>query len=213
VSRSTPSSGPPASRRGLARLLERFPDARVLAPGKALARARFEATEEGLRNYWHTCFPGEIPDDPVLPALREEELVNRHSEIVTAGHVSVETYADGRPWPTSSRCPRPSAPSSRARESPCRSCVPRVVATEFHQRQGIDLSAVPRMTPGDVVTASLRGLELGETVCAPGVQDASLLQAIFQADLAAFGEQSPELAKRYRAVEPRPVKPPLTGTA
>jgi hypothetical protein len=76
---------------------------------------------------------------------------------------------------------------------------PGVVATEFHQRQGIDLSAVPRMTAADVVTASLRGLELGETVCAPGVQDASLLQAIFQADLAAFGGQSPELAKRYRA--------------
>ncbi len=64
-----------------------------------------------------------------------------------------------------------------------------------------------------MVTASLRGLELGETVCAPGVQDASLLQAIFQADLAAFGEQSSELAKRYRAVEARPVKPLLTGTA
>jgi len=76
---------------------------------------------------------------------------------------------------------------------------PGVVATEFHQRQGIDLSAVPRMTAADVVTASLRGLELGETVCAPGVQDASLLQMIFQADLAAFGGQSPELAKRYRA--------------
>jgi uncharacterized protein len=42
-------------------------------------------------------------------------------------------------------------------------------------------------------------LELGETVCAPGVEDASLLDAIFQADLAAFGAQSPELATRYRA--------------
>jgi len=76
---------------------------------------------------------------------------------------------------------------------------PGVVATEFHQRQGMDLSMVPRMTAGDVVTASLRGLELGETVCAPGVEDASLLDAIFQADLAAFGAQSPQLATRYRA--------------
>ena len=76
---------------------------------------------------------------------------------------------------------------------------PGVVATEFHQRQGMDLSMVPRMTADDVVTASLRGLELGETVCAPGVEDASLLDAVFQADLAAFGAQSPELAKRYRA--------------
>ena len=30
----------------------------------------------------------------------------------------------GGRWPTSSRCPRPSAPSSRARESTCRSCAP-----------------------------------------------------------------------------------------
>lgn len=75
---------------------------------------------------------------------------------------------------------------------------PGVVATEFHERQGIDMSVVPRMTAEDVVTASLRGLELGETVCAPGVEDAGLLDAIFQADLAAFGAQSPQLATRYR---------------
>jgi uncharacterized protein len=75
---------------------------------------------------------------------------------------------------------------------------PGVVATEFHERQGLDLSAVPRMSAEDVVTASLRGLELGETVVAPGVEDASLLDAVFQADLAAFGAQSPELATRYR---------------
>ena len=75
---------------------------------------------------------------------------------------------------------------------------PGVVATEFHERQGLDLSAVPRMSAQDVVTASLRGLELGEVVCAPGVEDASLLDAVFRADLAAFGAQSPELAQRYR---------------
>ncbi|GAA1299700.1 short-chain dehydrogenase [Planotetraspora silvatica] len=76
---------------------------------------------------------------------------------------------------------------------------PGVVATEFHERQGLDMSRVPRMTADDVVTASLRGLDLGETVCAPGVENAALLDAVFQADLAAFGAQSPELATRYRA--------------
>ena len=76
---------------------------------------------------------------------------------------------------------------------------PGVVATEFHVRQGLDLSAVPRMSAEDVVTASLRGLELGEVVCAPGVEDASLLDAVSRADLAAFAAQSPQLAKRYRA--------------
>jgi hypothetical protein len=74
-----------------------------------------------------------------------------------------------------------------------------VVATEFHERQGLDLGAVPRMSAEDVVTASLRGLELGEVVCAPGVEDASLLDAVSRASLAAFGAQSPGLARRYRA--------------
>ncbi|HET6710705.1 SDR family NAD(P)-dependent oxidoreductase [Amycolatopsis sp.] len=75
---------------------------------------------------------------------------------------------------------------------------PGVVATEFHERQGLDLSAVPRMSAPDVVTASLRGFELGEVVTAPGVEDAGLLDAVFRADLAAFGGQRPELASRYR---------------
>jgi short-subunit dehydrogenase len=76
---------------------------------------------------------------------------------------------------------------------------PGVVATEFHERQGLDLSAVPRMSPEDVVTASLRGLELGEVVCAPGVEEQGLLEAVSRADLNAFGAQSPQLAKRYQA--------------
>jgi uncharacterized protein len=76
---------------------------------------------------------------------------------------------------------------------------PGVVATEFHERQGLDLSAVPRMSADDVVTASLRGLALGEVVCAPGVERRELLDAVFQADLAAFGAQAPQLAERYRS--------------
>lgn len=76
--------------------------------------------------------------------------------------------------------------------------LPGVVATEFHERQGMDLSAVPRMTAADVVTASLRGIELGEGVTAPGVEQVHLLEEIFSADLNAFGAQSAELAARYR---------------
>lgn len=74
---------------------------------------------------------------------------------------------------------------------------PGVVATEFHTRQGMDLSAIPRMSAPDVVRASLRGLELGEVVCAPGVERSDLLQGVFDADLAAFRAQSPALARRY----------------
>lgn len=76
--------------------------------------------------------------------------------------------------------------------------LPGVVATEFHERQGMDLSAAARMSAADVVTASLRGIELGETVTAPGVEQGSLLQDVFTADLTAFGAQSPELATRYK---------------
>lgn len=78
---------------------------------------------------------------------------------------------------------------------------PGIVATEFHDRQGIDLSALPRMAADDVVTASLAGLELGEVICAPGVEQGSLLDAIFAAQLCAFGAQSPQLAKRYRELD------------
>jgi hypothetical protein len=83
---------------------------------------------------------------------------------------------------------------------------PGVVATEFHTRQGMDLSAVPRMSAEDVVTASLRGLELGEVVCAPGVEHPDLLQAVFDADLAAFGGQSPKLAQRYQTPASAPAQ-------
>ncbi|TIX50931.1 SDR family NAD(P)-dependent oxidoreductase [Alteraurantiacibacter aquimixticola] len=79
---------------------------------------------------------------------------------------------------------------------------PGIVATEFHERQGMDLSALPRMSPEDVVTASLRGLELGEVVCAPGVERVELLDAAQQANLAAFAGQSPQLAQRYRDAKP-----------
>ena len=75
---------------------------------------------------------------------------------------------------------------------------PGVVATEFHERQGLDLSAVPRMSAEDVVAASLRGLDLGEVLCAPSVERADLLDAVFNADLAVFAAQAPQLAERYR---------------
>ncbi|MFI5931676.1 SDR family NAD(P)-dependent oxidoreductase [Actinoplanes sp. NPDC051494] len=76
---------------------------------------------------------------------------------------------------------------------------PGVVATEFHEVQGMDLSAVPRMSAADVVTAALTGIRLGETVSAPGVEDYHLLEEVFRADLAAFGGQSPKLASRYQS--------------
>lgn len=74
---------------------------------------------------------------------------------------------------------------------------PGIVATEFHEVQGMDLSAVPRMSAEDVVTAALSGVALGEVVTAPGVEDGDLLETVFAADRTAFHGQSPRLAARY----------------
>jgi short-subunit dehydrogenase len=74
-----------------------------------------------------------------------------------------------------------------------------VVATEFHERQGLDMSNVPRMAPDDVVIASVNGLAKGEIVCAPGVERSELLDIVFAAELAAFAGQSSMLATRYQA--------------
>jgi short-subunit dehydrogenase len=68
---------------------------------------------------------------------------------------------------------------------------PGVVATEFHERQGLDLSAVPRMSADDVVTASLRGLQLGETVCTPGIENASLWTRSFKQTSPPSGRKAP----------------------
>lgn len=52
--------------------------------------------------------------------------------------------------------------------------VPGVIATDFHRVAGNDLSRFPPervMSADDLVTASLRALELGEPVCIPSVPD------------------------------------------
>jgi len=85
-------------------------------------------------------------------------------------------------------------------------CCPGIVKTEFHEVQGMDLSHVPRMSSEDVVTATIAGLELGEVVCVPALEDASLVEKIGEAQRALLGSASvgarsgtgPELAKRYR---------------
>jgi glyoxylase-like metal-dependent hydrolase (beta-lactamase superfamily II) len=81
---------------GLTRLLERFPDARGLATGKVLERARFEATNEGLQEYWHGRFPGEVPSSPVLPGLLEEGAARTPSDRPTARRPRGRTVGPGR---------------------------------------------------------------------------------------------------------------------
>jgi short-subunit dehydrogenase len=48
---------------------------------------------------------------------------------------------------------------------------PGLVRSEFHTRQGLDMSAVPRMEPESVVRASLADLARGVVVSIPGAED------------------------------------------
>jgi short-subunit dehydrogenase len=50
---------------------------------------------------------------------------------------------------------------------------PGVVRSEFHSRQGIDMSQVPRMEPDEIVTASLSDLGRGGVVSIPATTDDS----------------------------------------
>lgn len=80
-------------------------------------------------------------------------------------------------------------------------CCPGLVATEFHAVAGMDRVAlrIPPMSADDVAAASLRGLELGETVCIPGLDDRALLDHLDEAGRALFrtGNRD-QLAERYR---------------
>lgn len=76
---------------------------------------------------------------------------------------------------------------------------PGVVRTEFHSRQNMDMTGRPRLEPEEVVQASMRGLELGEVVCIPTVEDLSVLQRHDEAEIAVFqAGMRPVLAERYR---------------
>lgn len=79
---------------------------------------------------------------------------------------------------------------------------PGIVATEFHERQGMDLSAMVRMTADEAVTASLRGLDLGEVICAPGVaQRSARMPGGIWRTISSVGGALPVIARyRHRAL-------------
>jgi len=85
-------------------------------------------------------------------------------------------------------------------------CCPGVVKTEFHEVQGMDFSRAPRMSSEDIVRATLAGLALGEVVCVPALEDASLIESVGEAQRALLGGASigmrdgsvPQIASRYR---------------
>jgi short-subunit dehydrogenase len=83
-------------------------------------------------------------------------------------------------------------------------CCPGLVSTEFHDVEGMDVSHMPKMSAQDVVSAALKALELGETICVPGLEDTTMLEEALQAQVKVmFAAAGPgatgELASRYRS--------------
>lgn len=77
---------------------------------------------------------------------------------------------------------------------------PGIVRTEFHSRQGIDLSRVPRMEPNQVVSASLTDLARGVIVCVPALTDEAAKTRLDDAASALLAvARDTELAARYRS--------------
>jgi short-subunit dehydrogenase len=76
---------------------------------------------------------------------------------------------------------------------------PGLVRSEFHTRQGLDMSAVPRMEPDSLVRASLADLERDIVVSIPGADDDKGLREIDAAAAALLGAtRTVELPGRYR---------------
>ncbi|HXX83465.1 MAG TPA: SDR family oxidoreductase [Casimicrobiaceae bacterium] len=76
---------------------------------------------------------------------------------------------------------------------------PGVVRSEFHSRQGIDMSKVPRMEPDQIVSASLSDLERGVVVSIPALPDESGKTRLDEAASALLAvARNTELPLRYR---------------
>ncbi len=79
---------------------------------------------------------------------------------------------------------------------------PGVVRTEFHSRQDMDMSAVPRMEPRQIVAASLADLAAGVVVSVPGLADTEPLARLDEAsrDMVSVSRTA-ELPARYAATQ------------
>jgi short-subunit dehydrogenase len=79
---------------------------------------------------------------------------------------------------------------------------PGLVRSEFHSRQGVDMSAVPRMEPRQIVAASFADLAAGVVVSVPGLPDTEALARLDEAsrDLVSVSRTA-ELPRRYTATQ------------
>jgi short-subunit dehydrogenase len=75
---------------------------------------------------------------------------------------------------------------------------PGVVRSEFHTRQGMDMSSMSRMEPDDVARASLLDLERGIVVSVPGAGEERPLEQVEVAQRELMGAtRVVELPARY----------------
>jgi uncharacterized protein len=75
---------------------------------------------------------------------------------------------------------------------------PGMVVSEFHSRQGIDMTGRPRLPAEDVVKASLIDLDRNVSVCIPTLEDTAAFNAIAGAQGNLLGQAlRPALATRY----------------
>ncbi len=79
---------------------------------------------------------------------------------------------------------------------------PGVVETEFHEHVGADPRRFPAgivMKPEDLVDASLKGLELGEVICVPAMEDERLLAQVQESQRQFFAQTTGgTIAERYK---------------
>ena len=77
---------------------------------------------------------------------------------------------------------------------------PGVVRTELHDNLGGTPQGVAVLEPGDIVAAALKGLELGEVICAPTLADPAAIEEYGAARRAAMfaGGREAAVAARYR---------------
>ncbi len=74
---------------GLRFLLDRFPNARALAPAYVIAAMQNQIKPDFIRSFWESRFPGQIPSQLVVPEVLEADTLYLEAEelnVIDLGH-------------------------------------------------------------------------------------------------------------------------------
>jgi len=78
---------------GVGTLLERFPNARVVATADTIKVMHYNASPEALRTAWKAGFPGQIPDNLVIAKALEGQVIDLEGQelrVVELGHTDTD---------------------------------------------------------------------------------------------------------------------------